>query len=107
MKKNLLFFLALMTIFFPAPAHAGYWKNLGYDWSRGLKNIVSFPLEIPITIREHHERPGYSGVRHITGFTDGIFQAIARAGSGLWDMVPAGVFPGTQEGLPVDPETLF
>ena len=96
-----------MTLFFPAPAHAGYFKNWAYDWTRGVKNIVSFPLEIPITIQEYHEGPGYPVVRHLAGLADGLFQGIERLGSGLWDIIPAGIFPGIQEGLPVTPETLF
>ena len=105
MKKISLLFLLVMTLVFPASANAGYWQNMGHDWTRGLKNIISFPLEIPITIGEYHE--GYPVVRHLAGFTDGLFQGIERLGSGLWDIVPASLMPGSQEGLPVTPETLF
>ena len=107
MKKTFPFFLLAMTVLFPASAHAGYWKNMGNDWVRGVKNIVSFPLEIPITIKEYHEGPGYPVVRHLTGLADGIFQSIERLGSGLWDILPSSIFPGIQEGFPVTPETLF
>lgn len=98
--------LFLLTVIFPVPAHAGYWKNLGYDWTRGVKNMVSSPLEIPLTIKEHHDGPAYPVVSQVTGFFDGVFQGIARLGSGAWDF-PAGLLPGVQEGLPVVPETLF
>lgn len=98
--------LLLLTVLFPVPAQAGYWKNLGYDWKRGFKNIISSPLEIPVTIKEHHDGPSYPVVKHLTGLADGIFQGIARLGSGAWDF-PAGLLPGIQEGLPVTPETLF
>ena len=95
-----------MTVLFPASAHAGYWKNLGYDWTRGAKNAVSCLAEIPITIQNYHQGAGYPVVRHLTGFADGLFKAVGRAGSGLWDF-PAGLMLGIQEGLPVTPETLF
>ncbi len=107
MKKNPLLLLVVMTLLFPSSAHAGYWKNLGYDWTRGIKNMVSFPLEIPITVREYHQGTGYPVVRHLAGFVDGLFQGMERLGSGAWDIVPASVFPGIQEGVPVTPETLF
>lgn len=107
MKKFPLFFLLCLTLLFPGSAQAGYWKNLGNDWTRGIKNIVSFPFEIPLTIQEHHQGAGYPVVKHLTGLADGIFQGVARLGSGLWDIIPAGVIPGIQEGFPVNPETLF
>ena len=107
MRKNTVLFLLCLTLLFPASAQAGYWKNLGNDWTRGLKNIVSSPLEIPLTIQEHRKRSSYPVVKCLTGTFDGIFQTVARFGSGAWDLIPAGVIPGIQEGLPVDPETLF
>ena len=106
MKKILWLAIFGLSIF-PAMAHAGYWADMKRDWVRGFKNIVSFPLEIPITIQEYHEAAGYPVVRHLAGFADGFFQAIARLGSGIWDILPASILPGIQEGVPVQPETLF
>ena len=106
-KKTAFFsFLILLAAVFPAPAHASYGSEMKRDFGRGLKNILSFPLEIPITIQEYHESSGYPVVRHMTGLADGIFQAVSRLGSGLWD-IPAALIPGIQDGLPVTPETLF
>ncbi len=109
MKKKtgfaLLFFLLLGT----APALAeepGYWRAIGRNLWRGTKNILSSPAEIPITMQEYHERSGYPVVRQLTGFADGLFQMIERAGSGAWDYLVA-LIPGAQEGLPPTPETLF
>ena len=83
-----------------------YIDRWAYDWGRGLKNAVSFPAEIPMTIKNYHNRPGYPVLRHFAGFTDGLFRGVARMGSGLWDFL-AGPLPGGQDGYPVTPETLF
>ena len=94
-------------ILFPSSVYAGsYCQNMKHDLSRGFKNILSSPLEIPITIQEYHESAGYPVIRHTIGFFDGTFRMIKRAGSGLWDFVVA-LIPGDQEGLPLNPETLF
>ena len=107
MFKRSLFIILILTVLFPVQAHASYFSEMKRDWGRGLKNILSFPLEIPITVQEYHESAGYPVVRHAAGLADGIFQAVSRLGSGLWDLVPASIIPGIQEGLPVTPETLF
>ena len=31
----------------------GYWKQMGITFTRGVKNLVSFPWEIPATIAKH------------------------------------------------------
>jgi hypothetical protein len=101
----LLGFILLTSI----PAEASmqeYFSNLGRDYVRGFKNVISCPLEIPITIREYHGKEGYPVFLHIAGFVDGTFQMITRGGSGLWDF-GAGVLPGDQDGYPPTPETLF
>lgn len=109
MIKKSTVLLALFVLFCApyASAETGYFQAMKHDWVRGLKNVVGFPLEIPVTIQKYHESAGYPVVRHLAGFTDGVFRAIVRAGSGLWDLVPASLIPGIQEGLPVSPETLF
>ena len=85
---------------------ATYFGNMRRDFVRGLKNVISSPLEIPITIQEYHEKAGYPLVRHTAGFFDGFVQFAERLGSGLWDFVSM-LIPGDQEGLPPNPETLF
>lgn len=123
MKKiAYLFFIGLIGLQIPAFAvpseydtefatntrnQPGYFKNMGKDWARGFTNIISSPLEIPITIaRYHKEDKSAPGVRHIAGFFDGIIRTVARAGSGLWDLA-MGFVPGDQDGASVKPETLF
>jgi hypothetical protein len=101
----LLVFLLLQNITAYA-ADEGYFKLMKRDLSRGLQNIVTFPLEIPITMQEYHESAGLPFVRQLTGAVDGTFQGIARFGSGAWDLLAAWT-PGIQEGLPVNPETIF
>ena len=111
MKKTFLLWTLLGLVLFAngrtaLAEQAGYFRTLGRDFKRGFKNIISAPLEIPITIQEYHERAGRPVIRHITGFFDGTVQTVERFGSGLWDWV-AMLVPGEQEGLPVKPETLF
>ena len=80
--------------------------NMQADFVRGFKNLAGAIFEIPITIQEYHEGSGRPVIRHAAGLIDGLFQGVVRLGSGAWDMVAA-LIPGHQEGLPVDPETLF
>lgn len=87
-------------------ASGSYGENMKNSLLRGVKNIIGSPLEIPITIQEYHEQAGKPVVRHVAGFVDGLFQGVVRFGSGAWDFVAAFI-PGHQEGMPVDPETLF
>ena len=112
MKKTFLFLLLVsaLTLLQARPVLAGegtYLGNMKRDFVRGIKNVVSSPLEIPITIQEYHEKAGRPGVRHLAGFFDGAVQSVERAGSGLWDLCFAMWIPGDQEGLPPKPETLF
>ena len=113
----LLFTVAVIPAFADEePMHSGsraamkssgdYKENMKHSLVRGLKNIVGAPLEIPITIQEYHEREGRPVIRHIAGLIDGSFQMLVRFGSGAWDLVAAFI-PEHQEGMPVDPETLF
>ena len=109
--KRLIAFLLVAAMVFPAVAFAGgnssgYFKNMGQDYWRGLKNVITGPLEIPITVQDYHEQAGAPVIRHLAGFVDGTFRALTRMGSGLFDFM-AGVLPGYQEGFPVKPETLF
>jgi len=114
MKKIMMAVMVLSLAAFAAPAfadsHTGgqsdYQEGMKRDLVRGFKNVSGSPLEIPITIQEYHEGEGRPVIRHIAGLVDGTFQMVMRAGSGLWDFVAAFI-PGHQEGMPVDPETLF
>ena len=109
-KKWILGFAISVLVFLPArPAAAGegtYFGNMKRDLGRGLANIVTSPLEIPITVQEYHEKSGRPLIRHTAGFFDGSMQFVERFGSGFWDLFYAFV-PGDQEGLPPTPETLF
>lgn len=100
---SLVFFLSAAPAAASQPSH---WQNLKNDYVRGFKNIVSSPLEIPVTIREYHAGKGLPVVRHLGGAVDGTFRTLLRLTSGAWDLV-AGWVPGAQDGFPVEPETLF
>ena len=114
MKKRIVFLTVLIfTLMLTAAktsialAQEGtYFGNMKRDFVRGLTNVISSPLEIPITMQEYHERAGRPLIRHTAGFFDGAVQTVERAGSGLWDLLAMWV-PGDQEGLPPTPETLF
>ena len=117
MKKILTLILIAGFVIIASPAFAeekaassgggsDYQANMQHDLLRGLKNVLGAPLEIPITIQEYHKKEGRPVIRHIAGLIDGAFQGVVRFGSGAWDLVAA-FLPGHQEGMPVDPETLF
>ncbi len=109
LKRQAWAVFAMVSLTFLAPAayaEESYGAAMKRDLGRGFKNVISFPLEIPMTIQEYHEAPGLPAARHLAGFADGIFQGVARFGSGAWDFVAA-LTPGIQEGLPVQPQTLF
>jgi hypothetical protein len=109
MKKMVFCALViLLTAFSSSPAFAfkEYCQHMKRDLVRGAKNVLSFPLEIPITMQEYHEGPGWPLARQLAGAGDGLIQATARLGSGVWDFLAAFI-PGAQEGLPLEPETLF
>lgn len=108
-RVTALVLMALISLQMSGAANAaegGYWDNLQRRYVRGFKNIIGSPLEIPITIQEYHEKAGPPVARHMAGFVDGCVETIIRLVSGAWDLV-AGWIPGQQEGIPVDPETLF
>ena len=105
--RTLAWLLILVMAVSATPAFAGeYQDNMQRDFVRGIKNMLTGWMEVPITIQEYHEGAGRPVIRHISGLVDGIFQAVVRTGSGGWDML-AGFIPGHQEGMPVKPETLF
>jgi hypothetical protein len=85
-----------------------YFSKLGQTFTRGIKNVVSFPWEIPVTIKKRDAQDDGSPrvFRDTTGFFDGAFRALGRFGCGAWDMVFS-IVPGDQEGLPLKPETFF
>ena len=89
-------------------AEKGYWGQLGETFTRGVKNVISSPWEIPYSIHKHDKTDNGNPrlVRDTTGLVDGIFRTVTRFGCGAWDMVWAFV-PGDQEGLPLKPETFF
>ena len=104
--RKLVFAGFLFLAVVPLPAYGGtYDENLARDFGRGFKNVAFCWLEIPVTMGEYHRGPGRPLVRHGAGFADGVFQTIERFGSGAWDFA-AGLIPGQQEGLPVEPEVL-
>lgn len=113
-KRILILSLTLLVLFNGSLLHAteldsdDYTDNMKLVLTRGIKNSVSSPAEIPLTVAEHskegHGRPPV--LREVAGLVDGSFQTIERLGSGLWDLFWAFV-PGNQDGVLVEPEVLF
>ena len=107
-KRFALIFLCLALVSPAVFAAEGdsYGKNFVRTWKRGFTNVLTSPLEIPVTMQEYHEKAGRPFVRQSAGFVDGTCQMVERAASGLVDLFAA-FLPGMQDGIPVKPETLF
>jgi hypothetical protein len=109
-RTGIMLMLLFCVSFSPAYAagEAGYFTQLGRAFTRGVKNIVSFPWEIPSTISRYDKKnDGNSPVfRDAAGFVDGTFRAVTRLGCGAWDVLFS-VVPGQQNELPLKPETFF
>ncbi|MFA7254697.1 MAG: hypothetical protein WC133_01180 [Candidatus Omnitrophota bacterium] len=104
-----VFILMLLVPFRAAHANSpGYWKQMGLTFGRGVKNLVSWPYEIPYTIAKHDRddngNPRF--FRDTAGFFDGTFRAVTRLGCGAWDVLFS-VVPGAQNDLPLTPEAFF
>lgn len=79
----------------------------GDKFTRGLTNIATGWLEIPVKMGENGSKKGMlSGMT--AGFGEGIVTAIIRTGAGVWDTA---TFPGVliipDEKPVIDPPTLF
>jgi len=86
----------------------GYFAQMGQALSRGAKNIVSFPWEIPSTIGRYDKKTDGNprAFRDAAGFVDGTFRAVTRLGCGVWDVLFS-VVPGQQDELPLTPKAFF
>jgi hypothetical protein len=106
-KKQALLLSFLIMALVSGRAEAGtYAESLRYGLKRGVKNALSSPAEILIGIQDYHERAGWPYARQGIGFLVGTGKMLLRLGSGVVDLGAAWI-PGLQEGLPVEPETLF
>lgn len=111
MRVRWLVFIPILMVLMPLrPACAnppGYWKQMGITFSRGLKNIVSCPYEIPYTIAQYDKKTENNRIfRDTAGFFDGVFRTVTRGSGGLWDVFFS-LVPGEQDNLPLKPETFF
>ena len=110
-KVTCLMFVGLFFIVLSPACLAqeqGYFSQMGQAFTRGVKNMVSFPWEIPATIAKHdRENDGNPRLfRDTAGFFDGTFRAVTRLGCGVWD-VAFSLVPGQQDELPLTPKSLF
>ena len=107
---GLIYVLLFCLAFSPAclAQEQGYFAQMGQTFTRGVKNLVSFPFEIPTTIAKHDSEDNGNPrfFRDTAGFFDGTFRAVTRLGCGAWDVLFS-LVPGQQNDLPLKPETLF
>ncbi len=107
---GLMFVLLFCLAFSPActAKEPGYFAQLGQAFTRGLKNMVSFPWEIPSTIGRYDQKNDGNprAFRDAAGFVDGTFRAVTRLGCGVWDVLFS-VVPGQQDELPLTPKSFF
>lgn len=85
-----------------------YMTQMGHTFSRGVKNVISAPWEIPSTISQYDKKnDGNPRVfRNAAGFVDGFFRTVTRYSCAVWDMIFSTV-PGQQEGIPLEPKAFF
>lgn len=102
----LLFCLAYSHAY--AAEEPGYFTQMGRAFTRGIKNIVSFPWEIPATIRRYDQKADGNprAFRDLAGLLDGTFRSVTRLGCGVWDVLFF-VVPGQQDELPLTPKSFF
>ena len=91
-----------------AAEEPGYFTQMGQVFTRGVKNMVSFPWEIPSTIGRYDQKNdgNFRAFRDAAGFVDGTFRAVTRLCCGAWDVLFS-VVPGQQNELPLKPEAFF
>ncbi len=111
MRVRWVVLILILTMLMPLNAAyanpPGYWKQMGISFTRGLKNIVSCPYEIPYTIAQYDKQTENNRVfRDTAGFFDGLFRTVTRGSLGLWD-VAFSIVPGHQDELHLEPETFF
>ena len=100
------FFLAVLCTSDNYAQEPGYFSSLGRNVVRGTKNLVSFPAELVMTVKDPRYQSEPPILRTLHGLTDGTVRSFQRAFSGVWDFFVA-LIPSQQEGMPVKPETLF
>lgn len=85
MKKfSVLVLIAVLLLSFVAPAFATDPKDKLF---RGTANVFSSLLEVPQNIDIEWKKSNNAGVGIVTGLFKGFFWGLARASSGLWDIV--------------------
>ena len=90
----------------PAALAGQYWQDTKQDMKRGIENILTFPLEIPLGIQKYHERAGLPYVRQTKGFFVGIVRSLHRFSSGIADLLGSPL-PGSQQCIPITPVELL
>ncbi len=80
----------------------GYGDKVGRKVSRGMTNIITSPLEIPNQMADQ-AIAGESSMEQISGYVGGVFvgcvYTMARAVSGVYDLVTFPVTPLDKNGM--------
>ena len=85
MKKfSILVLMAVLLLSFAVPAFA---TEPSGKLFRGAANVLSSLLEVPQNIDIEWKKSKNAGVGIFAGLFKGFFWGLARAGSGLWDVV--------------------
>ncbi len=102
------FLLTVTMMLFAATSFAadeGYLSGrIMTKFKRGVVNVVTAPLEIPIKIKEHWDEGGTEPIKKTAylfgGLVKGLTYTVGRIGSGLWDVFSLNLdFPGNNEPL--------
>ncbi len=102
------FLIAVVMMLFTATSFAADEEYLSgriaTKFKRGVINVVTAPLEIPIKIKEHWDEGGAEPIKKtayvLGGLVKGITYTIGRMGSGVWDVLTLNLdIPGNNEPL--------
>ena len=91
-----------------AQTEPGYFSQMKKTFTRGFKNGLSAPWEIPYTIKKYEQKNdgGNRFFQDAAGSVDGFLRMVTRYTCAAWDMVFS-IVPGQQDGMPLKPETFF
>ena len=94
----------IVMVVTPCFAEGTYQEEFKAKLSRGLRNILSAPAEIPVAVAEETEDSRMVWYDSLEGIFRGVGKSVVRLLSGLYDVLVASI-PDAKT-FPPDPETL-